>query len=204
LLVGLEDLRMEHLDFVNDQSDNISLDFLKQQVDLKSLRLVIHTFSDQDLSTICGLRNLESLQLVSYLNIQERSGLNQINKLQKLRRLQVHYTISRNILRQLRFGVFKDLEELDANFELASEDSIQEMSRITPSLKKLGIRSASSDTIYALLDNLTSLESLKIATGLTFKATEKVYPNIKYLYVERNGSKKFKKMFPNVEDLVMV
>jgi hypothetical protein len=204
LLVGLEDLRLEHLDFVNDQSDNISLDFLKQQVDLKSLRLVIYTFSDQDLSTICGLRNLESLQLVSYLNIQERSGLNQIYKLQKLRRLEVHYTISRNILRQLRFGVFKDLEELDAHFEGASLDSIQELSRITPNLKKLVARSASSDMIEALLDTLEHLESVRFVGASFWAPSGKVYPNIKYLHLSnryRDLAEQFKKMFPNLDEL---
>ncbi len=208
LLVGLEDLRLEHLDFVNDQSDNISLNFLKQQVNLKSLRLVIHTLSDQDLSTICGLRNLESLQLVSYLNIQILSGLNQLHKLVKLRRLKVHYTISRNILDILRFGVFKDLEELDAHLEgapsIPSLDSIRDMKRITPNLRKIVARSASSDTINAMLDNLENLKSVRFVGASSWEPSGKVYPNIKYLNLSnryRDFAEQFKKMFPNLEEL---
>jgi hypothetical protein len=94
--------------------------------------------TDENLNTILKLKSLESLQL-RYLR-NESSGLNNLHRLEKLKRLMVFGSVSRNILDHLRFGVYNNLEELDALFKGASLGSIQEMNRITPKLKKLKIQ----------------------------------------------------------------
>jgi hypothetical protein len=55
-----------------------------------------------------------------------------------LRRLKVSLGFSKNILDHLKFGVFNDLEELEACFEGASVESVRKMKRIAPNLKKIG------------------------------------------------------------------
>ncbi len=120
-----------------------------------------------------------------------------------MKRLKVPARVSRNILDHLKFGVFEDLVELDASFLGASLESVQEMSRITPNLKKLTISCASSDTINAFLETLANLEALNVA-NLKWEITEKVYPKIKYLQAscdEKLSPEQFSfsKMFPNLE-----
>jgi hypothetical protein len=206
----LKDLRLEYLSFdgSGQMGHRESLEFLKQQIDLKFLQFSSWDFSEGNLSALWELKNLESLEITIPYRLasseSERSGLNQLHKLEKLRRLKVSYTVDWNILDHLRFGVFENLEELDTNFELASLESIREMKKITPNLKKLGIRSASSHTIHALLDNLGSLESLNIYDCREWEISDKVYPNIKHLdhfcelefIVER-----IPEIFPNLEYL---
>jgi hypothetical protein len=162
LLIALKDLRLEHFEFSDKECKNILLDFLKQQVDLKSMRLSFETISI-DFDTIFELKNLEDLDLVCYTNIQ-RSGLNNIRKLQKLKRLKVSREVSRNILNHLQFGVFNDLEELDAWFDETDEEFTQEMKKITPNLRKIIIHSDSTVTVEALLKNLEDLEYLELVT----------------------------------------
>ncbi len=70
--------------------------------------------------------------------------------------------ISTNLLEHLQFGFFNNLEELEACFKDASLESIQEMKRITPNLKKISIYSIPSETINALLGNLEDLEEVHI------------------------------------------
>jgi hypothetical protein len=53
--------------------------------------------------------------------------------------------VTENILDHLRLGVFNKLQELDASFYNASLESVREMTRITPNLKKIGIRAFSGD-----------------------------------------------------------
>jgi hypothetical protein len=150
---------------------------------------------------IFELTNLETLVLDGHMESIE--VLNQLHKLQKLKRLFVHYLVSRNILDHMKFGVFNNLEELDAYFDDASLESIREMRRITPNLKKLMVHSATPDTINAMLETLDTLESVKIRDN--WNMSEKVCPNIKQLHVNANGfslnAEQMTKHLPNLEDL---
>ncbi len=137
---NLKDLRLEYLEIHYYSHGNISLEFLRHQTDLKVLkiRLYVAKFSNEDLSMICELKQLETLELWGMA--VENSGLNKLYQLEKLKRLKSSRYVSRNILDQLKFGVFEDLEELDACFRGASVESIQEMKRIIPNLKKIEIQ----------------------------------------------------------------
>jgi hypothetical protein len=82
---------------------------------------------------IWELKNLETLDLqVSFGN---GSSLNNVHNLKKLKRLRVHG----NILQHLQFGVFDNLEELEAPFRGVFLEAVQEMKRIVPNLKNLVI-----------------------------------------------------------------
>ncbi len=86
--------------------------------------------------------------------------------------------MSLNILDHLQFGVFNNLEELDASFYGASLDSIREMKRITPKLKKILIDCNSSATVNALLETLENLESVAIRGAKWKIPSEKFYPKV--------------------------
>ncbi len=106
----------------------------------------------------------------------------------------------------LKFGVFHDLEELDAYFEDISLDSIKEMKRVTPNLKKIVIRVSFSNPINALLETLENLKSVEIRGGEWKLLCEKFYPKIKYLHIYRMSdsdlsAEQISKMFPNLETL---
>jgi hypothetical protein len=199
-LVDLKDLRLEYLDYRND-SDVVSLEFLRQQVELKSLGLELSDYHDDMFNRILEVNTLESLDLWGWKN--DSSGLNNLQKLQKLKRLSVDPGVCENILDHLQFGVFNNLEELDACFEDAFLDSIQGMSRITPNLKKIVIDSSSSETLYALLETLEHLEAVKIERGREWELTEKAYPKIIYLEVVcfHHNVEQFTHQFPNLEFL---
>jgi hypothetical protein len=204
LLVGLKDLRLEHFGFTDRNCPNIPLEFLKQQVDLTSTRLYTRTFSKEFFDTIFELKDLEDVELISDVEVRH-SGLNNIYKLQKLRRLSVNVEVSRNIVENLQFGVFKNLEELDATFDGASVELIQKMKQFTPNLKKIIIRSDSSDTVDALLDNLENLESMRVVWGPIWNESEKVYPKIKHLEVPRRAgffAVRIPEMFPNLVEFI--
>ncbi len=132
--------------------------------------------------------------------------LSDLYKLAKLKKLELHECASWNILGHLLFGVFYDLEELDAHFEIAFEEDIQEMSRFTPNLKKLKINFASSDIINAFLGNLESLETVNIYSHLCdfWNLPDKVHPQIKHLDINTTlvpnfTAEQFTKAFPNLE-----
>jgi hypothetical protein len=134
-LNDLKDLRLEYLDFVGPTGHNEStpsLRFLGHQVDLKYLKLSV---SDENFNLICGLKKLEVLDLRSWF---ENPNLTNLHKLQTLRRLKVFLGFSKNILDHLKFGVFNDLDELEACLEGASVESVRKMKRIAPNLKKIG------------------------------------------------------------------
>jgi hypothetical protein len=205
-LANVKDLRLEHLEYDSRESTIGFLEFLKRQVDLKFLSLCLSEYSDEALSTICiticGLKNLETLVLDGDWGSSD--GLKNLHKLKKLKRLKVGHFINWNILNHMQFGVYKDLEELDAHFFNVFEESVREMSQITPNLKKLVIHSApSSTTINVFLETLDSLESVKIQD--TWKMSRKVCPNIKHLHVKTNRFKfnadQMTRKFPNLEDL---
>ncbi len=61
-LVNLKDLRLEYLDYSND-SDVVSLEFLRQQVELKSLGLELCDYHDDMFNRILDVNTLESLDL---------------------------------------------------------------------------------------------------------------------------------------------
>jgi hypothetical protein len=199
--VGLTDLRLDHFGYGFDGHDNVSLDFLKQIGDLSSLTLYMGRLTDQNLNTILELKSLESLQLRFLKN--ESSGLHNLYRLEKLKRLTVFGYVSRNILDHLRFGVYNNLEELDACFRGASEESIREMKRITPKLKKLKIQFGTPQTINALLETLENLEAIEFASREWAVPFGKVYPKIKEF--SGNGFnvnvEQFTRQFPNLEAL---
>ncbi len=157
---NLKNLRLEYLDFHHYDSNKISFKFLRSQTDLKVLKMLVAEFSKTNLSMICELKQLEILELRG--SASDSSGLNNLHKLEKLKRLKVSKCVCRNILDHMKFGIFEDLEELDAAFEGASLESIQEIKRITPNLEKLGIQYTPLDTINALLETLENLEILEI------------------------------------------
>jgi hypothetical protein len=110
--------------------------------------------------------------------------------------------MSLNILEHLQFGIFNNLQELDVYFEGATLDSIREMKRITPNLKKIEIHSYSSDQINALLETLKNLESVKIEYEGWEISNENFCPKVKYLHVNSNlNAEQFTKNFPNLESL---
>ncbi len=199
-LANVKDLHLEHLEYSNRRSFIGFLKFLKQQVDLKFLSLFLSDeYSYETCNTICELKNLETLVLDGISN----SGLNQLHKLEKLKKLRVGFLVSRNILDHLKFGVFNDLEELDAHFFNVSWESVGELKRIVPNLKKLVIHAAFSNTINAILETLDSLESVKIQNAWVM--SRKVCPSIKHLrvalYKFEFNAELLTKKFPNLEDL---
>jgi hypothetical protein len=208
LLDELKDLRLEHIELIDSLSNIASLEFLKHQVDLKALRLKTEVFPmeigmiapDRDLNAIWELKHLESLELDG--SSRRNSGLDNLHKLKKLKRL----AVEGNILEHLKFGVFTDLEELDASISRASLETIQEMKRITPNLKKIEIHCYFSNKINALLETLENLEVVKIVSNEYWEMSEKVYPKIKQLSVYLATEAHFNaelvpKVFPNLEYL---
>jgi hypothetical protein len=177
-------------------------------VDLKYLELSIDPISSENLSQIYELKNLETLDLSG--TVDDQSDLNNLHKLKKLKKLKVRDEISENILEQLQFGVFNNLEELDASFFNVTVESVQAMKRITPNLKKIVIWCHYSETVNGLLENLEHLESLYILYIGTWKIPDQVYPNLKKLrvYYANEETHKFSaeqitKAFPNLERLVI-
>jgi hypothetical protein len=200
LPVDLKGLQLEYLDVDTNNGPVVSLEFLRDQVDLKFLKLSID-ISAAIFDMIWKLKNLETLELGR--TASDANGLNNLHKLKKLKSLKVGRDVSRNVLEHLRFGVLNDLDELDAYFDDASLESVQEMKRITPKLKKIVLRSGTSDTMNALLETLEKLESVKIQQG-PGTLNKKVYPNIKYFSVSTEfkfSAAQFSKMFPNIECL---
>ncbi len=118
-LKNLTNLRLDHLEFHYNGPGNISLKFLRPQADLKFLKLFTLDYSDADYKTICELKSLEVLDLRCYRH--NGKGLGSIHKLTKLRRLSTNAVVSSNVLDQLRFGIFHNLEELDGCFEGATQ-----------------------------------------------------------------------------------
>jgi transposase len=105
----------------------------------------------------------------------------------------------------MKFGVFQNLEELDTDFKGASLESVREMKRITPNLKKLVIQEAASETINALLETLENLESLKIKVD-KWEPAKKRYQQLKSLNIDcatsfKLNPEQFLKTFPNLEVL---
>ncbi len=113
ILIDFKDLRLEHLDYgYRYGANNPSLEFFKYQEDLKFLRLFMTNYSIENFNLVFGLTNLEVLELWGPL--RDRSVLNKLHKLGKLKSLRVDQYVSRNILDHLEFGVFNELQELDA------------------------------------------------------------------------------------------
>ncbi len=203
-LKDLKDLRLEHLEYESSEYGNVSLEFLRQLVDLKFLRLDIYNFSHEALNPIWELKNLESFELDGGTHDSD-SGLNNLHKLGKMKKLKVDEDICWNILDHLKFGVYQNLKELDASFDGASLETIREMKRITPNLKKLVIQSADSDTINPMVEALENLEEVEIQY-YSWELTGKVYPKIKHIYIDCGvnstfSAAQFIQQFPNLEYL---
>ncbi len=199
----LKDLRLEHFEFVS--STNITLlESLKHQVDLKTLQISIPNFSDEILNTICELKHLEALELNG--RVRNSNSLKNLYKLQKLQRLKVGLIVSENFLEHLRFGVFNNFKELEAYAISASVESVEDLKRITPNLRKIKIQEASSRTTNTLLKTLPNLESLEIQYGSWKILSKRVYPKIKHLVIRPSSGWNFSaerltKQFPNLECL---
>jgi hypothetical protein len=201
LLVDRKDLRLEHFEYGHHfGSVNPSLQFLQHQLDLKFLKL--SNFSNENFNLVLQLRNLETLELHGW--VRNSSWLNNLYKLEKLKRLKVSINLSPNILENLRFGIFVDLVELDAYFEGASVESLRGMNQITPNLKRLWFQSVSyADRINVLLEALDGLESVKIE-GTDWRMSDVVHPNIKYLHVRcdfKFSAEKLVRRLPNLRYL---
>jgi hypothetical protein len=212
LLNDLMELRLEHFVYRGHIGDSVPLEFLNRQKNLKFLQLCIWNFSNELFEMIWELKNLETLELDG--SVSDRNSLNDIHKLQKLKRLKISNGMSSNILEHLQFGVCNDLEELNAFFSGASLDSTREMKRITPNLKEIEIHCNSLDTFDELLETLENLESVTILNGSAWEIpSEKFYPKMKYLDVNLNfisfqfpfafsvnfSAEQFAKTFPNLE-----
>jgi hypothetical protein len=199
LLESLEKCRIKelHLSKLHD----MSVGFLRAQVDLRILRLTNCEVSGEACNIISELENLEELEF--NCRVTDRRDFYNFHKLQKLKKLIFYNSVDRNILDQLKFGVFSDLVELHASLEGASMEAVQEMNRITPNLKKIVVHFASSDTINALLETLENLETVDIY-DVDWEVPEKVCPKIKYLHVFRTvefrfSADQFSRVFPNLE-----
>ncbi len=207
-LDDLKDLRLEYFDFVGPSGHGEgtpSLRFLGQQTELRYLRLGNFTPLKCHVDLICGLKKLETLKLDRWLSAR-LINLSHLQKLEDLKRLEIGEAIGENILDHQKFGVFNHLEELDASFKRASVESVREMKRITPNLRKIRIWSTPSETINALLEGLKKLESVEILGWNTCWdiPSSNVHPKIKYLEVT-SGFKipadQLSKMLPNLEYL---
>ncbi len=182
----LKDCQLEHLEYIQN-------DFLRDKITI-------------DANKILSLKNLKTLKLHS--DVYDISAFNNFYYLQGLKELQVHSETIPNILNHLQFGVFNELEELNAAFEGASLESIREMKKITPNLKKIVVSSASSDTINALLETLENLEVLSILWS-EWKLPDTVYPIIKDLQVKRPTNcieldiEKISKIYPSLESFTL-
>ncbi len=201
-LVNLKDLRLEHLDLKYDCSDQRnSLEFLKHQLNLKYLKLTECNVNNEAWKRICGLKHLETLDIDGSVFPYDLSDL---RNLAKLKRLRLTKKVTYNILDHRIFGLFNDLEELDACFEDASVESVQEMKRITPNLRKIRTENASSQTINAMLESFESLEAVEIWRDNWEISAGKIHPNIKHIFIFRNfklRAEQFTQQFPNLEYL---
>jgi hypothetical protein len=198
-LFDLKDLRLEYFKFSVYRCQGDLLKFLKEQVDLKVLKVYLPCYWTNFFDIICELRELETLELQG--DMLYSCPCENLHKLENLKRLYVYGDVYRNVLRLFRSEVCHSLEEIFGSFEYASLESIQEMNRITPNLKKLAIHEASSETINDLLENLESLEALHIFKE-DWKLSKKVCSNIKYLIIRNEVSaEQFTQEFPNLEYL---
>jgi hypothetical protein len=220
ILADLKELRLEELEFLdNCECYDIPLDLLKQQADLRSLKLSKFKISNELYKTILGMKNLECLDLGPanhgfILEPKRRSlrrtekALGKLHKMKSLKTLKLYHDHTGTIS---KFGVFENLEELHADFQYTSE-SVREMKRITPNLKRIVIGYAftsspnGSDKINALLEVLEHLESVTIRWKTKWDLGEKVYLKTKKVDIYCRYDRKFiveqlLKRFPNLETL---
>ncbi len=205
-LSDLKDLRLEYLYLLDSRRQTISMEFLRYQYDLKNLSLLCEEFTRGNFTTICQLKNLETLRLESERIADDDGDLRDLYKLTKLKKLVLSEWIGLNMLEHIRLGVWNDLEELVAYFDRAPYESFQELNRNAPNLKKLKILSTPSDIIEAFLGNLESLETVEIYLDHNFFWTlpGKVCPQIKHLDINTTlvpdfTAEQFTKAFPNLE-----
>ncbi len=205
LLSDLEQLQLEELTI---DGSNYSLAFLKKQKKLKSLKLYESVVTSEN--SILELKTLEVLTLFDCW--YENDGfLDNLFKLVNLKELNFSSFLGDGeiILDRMRFGTFNKLEELSADFQGVSVESIRDLNRFAPNLKKINLYSGSSEVINAMLENLGKLESLQSwVDSIEWKLTEEqnfTCPNIKSLhyleYFPCDTLEHFTKMFPNVEEL---
>jgi hypothetical protein len=206
------DLKLEHLEL---QLTGIPVEFLRRQKGLKSLSLMDLNVSDAAFNALWNLKDLEVLDLMSIsTSTGNFDALNNLFKLKKLKVLRLGYGqgLRYNIIDYLRFGVFVDLTELDADYRGASVESIAEMKRFAPNLEVIRIRADSSDVVNCLLEQYGSLGKLKAVTILSdewiLSANQQfVCPYVKdiccYTVFAADSAYRLTKMFPNLEHLSM-
>ncbi len=209
----LAGLKLEHLYI--DQSDfEEPLAYLAHQTNLKSLSLTLPDFFDDFFSFIFELKNLEVLELESNYwadgtgnATEENDSLNDLYKLEKLRKLKVVGRNFGNIFNHLRVVTFEDLEELDGQFYNVDLESIEELNRIAPKLKKLTVSTVSSPTINKLLETLANLEILTVKY-LNWELPSFISPKIKQLkYLNESfdpdHARLLVQIFPNLDRLII-
>jgi hypothetical protein len=201
LKLELEDLDID-MDFLA-----FPLIFLKEHIGLKTLKMRLPNFDDVNLNLIFGLENLEDLNLVSGTEPGQTDNLNGLYRLKKLRKLHVQGE-AENILEVLKFGVQESLEDLYGYFENIDLESIQNMKRITPNLKKLNVSIIDDSTlINVFLKTLDKLEAFGVYS-YTWEFPTFVLPKIKSLQVIKmifdiDYAEKMIGTFPNLEHIAI-
>ncbi len=176
---------------------------------LKSLCLELPNYSDPSFNLIFGLTNLEVLELNSYLTGSQSDRLNDLYRLENLKKLNIYDKDQNNILNNLRFGVHKSLEELDGCFSYNDDlEAIRDMKRITPKLKTIKIKFIDSRPINVLLETLENLEHLQLEYYFCDFPQNSVYPKMKHfelfpLVLIFEKVQKLVKTFPNLQRLII-
>lgn len=153
------DLRWEEMNAYNDQF----LNFLKQNKNLKFLRLSEVELSNQVLEVICNaLSELQTLEFHCNFETTTSDACDHFYKLKILKRLWFDNEIEYNVLNGLKFAVNKNLEELRAIFDHASNDFIAELKTCIPNLKRLDLCTEQNRIVKNVLENFENLEKLTI------------------------------------------
>jgi hypothetical protein len=216
LLAEFKDLRLEYLNVYWAEFQSNSLEFWKHQENLKFLTFQFFNYPDEFLNPIFEAKNLETLEILRedsrhhiFRVTDGASDLNNIHKLQKLKRLKVSGMVSKNILNHLKFGIFGNLEELEAELYGASVEAVKELKRIAPNLKKIVMTTrCPSTTINALLESLENLEWMRFYCG-TWEMAENikfVCAKLKHIFASCDynsniSAELFTKVLPNLEFL---
>jgi hypothetical protein len=156
---------------------------------------------------IFELKNLESLDLWCDSSLPDSRKLNDLQKLKNLKFLKVSGCNHGNILNHLRIVIFEDLEELDGQFYNVDLESIEDLNRIAPKLKKLTVSTVSSPTINKLLETLENLEILTVKY-LNWELPSFISPKIKQLkYLnesfDSDHARLLVQIFPNLDRLII-
>jgi hypothetical protein len=198
LFNNLNDMRLEKLKLTGIKiNTNVFVKFLQSQKE--SLRLLEFGDTDLDLEafeTICDLSNLERLDIWA-LNFPNDNFMS-LCKLKKLKSLDFSIDSSDNWdvwnLIGYMFEINENLEELNASFKGATEDSIVRLGRNLPNLKVLHFHEGLPETVGHILDSFQQLDHLVI----NFRDTREAL-HILHLFSVKNYPKKLKVTMDNYE-----